>query len=85
MSKIKIEVYLSPGSCSDKLSGLLKEIEQEFGEKVKIIRLNEDSEIIDKYNINATPALIIEEMIKIVGFSPSKESLIAALQDAGME
>lgn len=86
MSKVKMEVFLSSADrCSDNVSNLLKEIEQEFAEKVEIIRYNEDSELFAEYNLTARPAVIIEELIRIIGFCPSRESLISALRDTGMD
>ena len=39
----------------------------------------------DEYHLTATPAVVIEEMIKIIGFCPSKETLVRALRESGLE
>jgi len=86
MSKLKIEAFLSGNSCSDNLSKILQEIEGEFEDQVEIIRYREDGgDVFKEYNLTARPALIIEELIRIMGFCPSKESLLAALRETGME
>lgn len=87
MDKVKVEVFLSTSICSNsaRLTDLLKEIQEEFGEKVEIITYQGQNEIFDKYNLTALPAVVVEELVKIVGFCPSKESLISALKEVGLE
>jgi hypothetical protein len=86
MSKIKVEAFLSspPVSNDDNLLNLLKEIGREYADKVKIMHYSDQNELCETYNLNALPALIIEELIKFVGFCPDKESVIIALQESGL-
>ena len=87
MDRVRVEAFLSTTTCSNSasLTELLKEIQAEFGEKIEIINYQGQNEIFDKYNLTALPAVVIEEMVKIVGFCPSKESLISALKELGLE
>ena len=87
MSKIKLEVFfsLSHKSNDEYLSKLLEEIKHEFGEKVEIISSQGKNELFDEYHLTATPAVVIEEVIKIIGFCPSKETLVLALKESGLE
>ena len=87
MSKVKIEVFYSTSNDSndERLSGLFEEIKQEFSDKVEIISYKGKNELFDEYHLTATPAIVIEEMIKIVGFCPGKETLVSALKEAGAE
>jgi len=87
MDKVRIEAFLSTTTCSSSSSliELLKQIQEEFGEKIEIITYQGCNEIFDKYNLTALPAVVIEEIVKIVGFCPSKESLISALREVGLE
>jgi len=87
MDKVKVEAFLSASTCSNSasLTNLLKEIQDEFGEKVEIITYQGQNEIFDRYNLTALPAVVIGEIVKIMGFCPSKESLISALRELGME
>ena len=87
MGKVKIEAFLSVPPCSGgiNLQRLLKEIEEEFGEKVEISIYRGPHALFDKYNLSSAPAVVIEGFIKFVGLCPSKESLITALREAGME
>jgi hypothetical protein len=87
MDRLRIEAFLSTPTCSKSVSltELLKEIQEEFGEKVEIVTYQGRNEIFDKYNLTALPAVVIEEIVKIVGFCPSKESLVSALKEVGLE
>ena len=87
MSKVKIEAFLSVPTCSGgvSLSRLLKEIEEEFGDKVEVITYKGHNELFDRYNLTAAPAVVIGELVRIMGVCPSKESLISALREAGLE
>jgi hypothetical protein len=87
MNKVKIEVFLSVPNCSGgvNLTRLLNEIQQEFGDKVEIVTYKGRNELFEKYNLTTAPALIIGGLVRIMGLSPSKESLISALKEAGLE
>jgi hypothetical protein len=87
MDRVRVEAFLSTTTCSNSasLTELLKEIQAEFGEKVEIITYQGQNEIFDKYNLTALPAVVVEEMVKIVGFCPSRESLVSALKEVGLE
>jgi hypothetical protein len=88
MSKVSIEAFVSIPPCSGGVAvkRLLKGIEAEYGEQIEI-RFHTgpgDSEW-ETYAINNAPALVIGDLVKFVGLAPSKESLIGALREAGME
>lgn len=87
MNKIKIEAFLSIPTCSGgvSLSKLLREIEEEFGDKVEVITYRGHNELFEKYNLAAAPAVVVGGLIRIMGLCPSKESLISALREAGLE
>jgi hypothetical protein len=87
MSKVKIEAFLSIPTCSGgvSLSKLLKEIEEEFGDKIEIVTYKGRNELYEKYNLTAAPAVVVGGLVRIMGVCPSKETLIAALREAGLE
>jgi hypothetical protein len=87
MSKIKLVAFFSPlhGSNDEHLYSLLEEIKHEFGDKVEIISYKDKNELFDKYHLTAAPAVVIEEMVKMMGFCPSKETLVHALKESGLE
>jgi hypothetical protein len=85
MSKLKVEAFLDSSKCSDDLCELLSKIEEEFQEQVEVMLYRDDDRLREEYNLTAAPALIIEEMIRMIGFCPSKETLLSALRDVGLE
>jgi hypothetical protein len=84
---LKIEAFLSTPPCANsvRLTQLLDEMKKNFGETIEVIVHHSHTEIFDAYNLTATPAVVIEELVKMMGFCPSRESLIAALQEVGLE
>ena len=87
MSKIKIEAFYSTSNEIKDigLSKLLEEIKEEFGDKVEILSYAGQNDLFNEYCLTATPAVVIEEMIKIMGFCPSKETMVCALRETGAE
>ena len=87
MNKVKVEAFLSTPTCSGgiSLTRLLKEIDEEFGDKVEIVTCKGRNELFEKYHLTATPAVVVGELVRIMGVCPSKESLVSALKEAGME
>ena len=87
MSKVKIEAFLSIPTCSGgvSLSKLLKEIEEEFGDKVEVITYKGRNGLFEKYNLTAAPAVVVGELVRIMGVCPSREYLISALKETGLE
>jgi len=86
MGKVKIETFLSKPLTTDdvRLSQMLEKLEAEFGEKLRIMISGKHDETFKAYNLTRTPAMVIGEMIKIMGFCPSEESIISALKDLGI-
>ena len=88
MSKVKIEAFVSVPPCSGgvMLKRLLQEIEAEFGDQVEIaFHTGRGDPEWEEYAITNAPALVVGDLVKFVGLAPSKESLIGALREAGME
>jgi hypothetical protein len=88
MSKIAIEAFVSLPPCSGGIAvkRLLQEIEAEYGDQIEI-RFHTgpgDPEWAD-YAIDNAPALVIGDLVKFVGLAPSKESLVGALREAGLQ
>ena len=88
MSEVRIEAFVSVPPCSGgvALKRLLKEIEQEFGDRVEIVyHTGPGDEEWETYAIGNAPALVVGELVKFVGLAPSKSSLVGALREAGLE
>ena len=87
MNKIKVEAFLSVPACSGGVSlmRLLKEIEQEYGDRVEIVVNRGRNELYEQRNLSAAPALIVGDLVRFMGVCPDKESLVAALKEAGLD
>lgn len=87
MARLKIEAFFSTPPCpnSAALIRLLNEIAEEYGKEIEIVTYEEPTEVFDKYHLTSTPAVVVEELIKMMGFCPSKESLVSALKEMGLE
>ena len=88
MSQVRIEAFVSVPPCSGGVAvkRLLKEIEAEYGEQVEIVYHTGPGDPEWKtYAITNAPALVVGDLVKFVGLAPSKESLVGALHEAGME
>ena len=87
MSKVKIEAFLSVPTCSGgvNLTRLLNEIKREFGDKVEIVTHKGRNELFEKYHLTTAPALVVGGLVRIMGLCPSKDSLVSALREAGLE
>jgi len=84
---LKIEAFLSKPPCANsrKLVGLLEELKEDYGEAVEVVVDDGPTETFEAYNLTATPAVVVEELVKMMGFCPSRQTLIAALQEMGLE
>ncbi len=88
MPKVRIEAFVSVPPCSGGVAvkRLLQQIEAEFGEQVEIVyHTGPGDREWETYAINNAPALVIGDLVKFVGLAPSKESLVGALREAGIE
>jgi hypothetical protein len=88
MSKVRIEAFVSITPCSGGVAvkRLLKEIEAEFGQQVEIVfHTGPGDPEWEAYAITNAPAMVIGDLVKFVGLAPSKDSLVGALREAGMQ
>jgi len=87
VDKVKIEAFLSVPPCSGgvSLTKLLDEVRAEFGDRVEVVVHKGPQDLAKEYNLTAAPALVIGGLVKIAGICPSKESLVSALREAGLE
>ena len=88
MSKIRIEAFVSVPPCSGGVvvKRLLNEIEAAYGERVEIVyHTGPGDPEWETYAINNAPALVVGDLVKFVGLAPSKESLVNALREAGLD
>jgi hypothetical protein len=88
MSAIRIEAFVSIPPCSGGVAvkRLLKEIEADFNDQVEIVyHTGSGDPAWDEYAITNAPGLVVGDLVKFVGLAPSKESLVGALREAGLQ
>ena len=88
MSRIRVEAFVSIPPCSGGVAvkRLLKEIEAEYSDQVEMVyHTGPGDPEWGEYAINNAPALVIGDLVKFVGLAPSKESMVGALREAGLE
>jgi protein-disulfide isomerase len=84
--KLLIEVFASLPPCSGGrlVKKRMKELEKRYGDRVEIKIYEGINEKVREYGIETTPAIVIDEDIRIIGVAPSIETLENALKEAGL-
>jgi protein-disulfide isomerase len=84
--KVLIEVFASLPPCSGGwlVKKRVKELEKRYGDRVEIKIYEGINEKVNEYGIETTPAIVIDEDIRIIGVAPSIETLENALKEAGL-
>jgi hypothetical protein len=86
--KVKMEVFSGDPPCSscNALLRLSDEYQKKLGDRLEVVKLigSEATEKFNEYGLGCTPALVIDEFIRIEGICPSRETLDKALKGAGL-
>jgi len=80
---MRIDVFVSIPSCSGgvKLLKLVDAMKAKYGESLDIEIHRGRDEAFERYGISSAPALVIEEIVRIMGFCPSAETFENALRE----
>jgi len=83
---LKVEAFTSNPPCSGGrlLLRLVEEIKKEYGDKIEIEIYRGISKKLEEYQIETSPAVVIDKDIRIIGVCPSKETFKEALREAGV-
>lgn len=83
---IKVEVFTSEPPCSGGrlLLRLIAEIKEEYKDKIELQIYRGINEKLKEYDVQTSPAIVIDNDIRIIGVCPSKETLKEALREAGV-
>ncbi|MFZ5650456.1 MAG: hypothetical protein ACOY4I_06345 [Bacillota bacterium] len=86
MPKVRLEAFFSVPPCSGgiMLSRLLDEIKADFGEKVEIVSHRGPTPRVEELKISTLPAVVVGDLVRIMGLCPSKESLVGAIRECGI-
>jgi len=84
---IKIEIFTSEPPCSGGrlLLKLIEKIKEEYKGKIEIEIYRGQNQKLSEYGINASPAVVIDKDIRIIGVCPSEETFKEALREAGVQ
>lgn len=88
MSKIRIDAFVSIPPCSGGVAvkRVLKEVEAEYPDQVEIVfHTGRNDALWEEYAINNAPGLVVGDLVKFVGVAPTKECLVNALREAGLQ
>lgn len=83
---INVEIFASDPPCSGGrlLLKLVEEIKKEYKDKIKVTVYRGLNDKLKEYDIENSPAIVIDTDIRIVGVCPSKETFKDALREAGV-
>ncbi|MBC7130034.1 thioredoxin family protein [Candidatus Bathyarchaeota archaeon] len=83
---LKVEVFTSEPPCSGGrlLLKLIEKIKAEYGDKIEVEIYRGPNPKLSEYGINASPAIVIDKDIRIIGICPSLETFKEALREAGV-
>jgi len=84
---IKVEIFTSEPPCSGGrlLLKLVEKIKEEYKDRIEIEIYRGVNPKLSEYGINASPAVVIDKDIRIIGVCPSEETLKEALREAGFK
>jgi predicted DsbA family dithiol-disulfide isomerase len=83
---VKVEVFTSEPPCSGGrlLLKLIERVKEEYKDRVEVVVYRGENPKLSEYGINASPAVVIDGDIRIIGVCPSEETLKEALREAGV-
>jgi len=86
---VRMEVFSGDPPCPGCIAvlALADEYAKKYGDKLEVIKLvgKQAMAKFEEYKLGCTPAVVINETIRIEGICPSRETLDNALREAGLE
>ena len=84
--KLLVEVFSSLPSCSGgrAVKKLMREVAERYGDRVEIKFYEGENDKTKEYGIETTPAIVVDRDIRIIGVSPTMETMENALKEAGL-
>jgi hypothetical protein len=87
MAPIKIEVFLSVPACSGGVAvrRLIDEVTKEYPGQIEVVYHQGRDERYEELKLSSAPAIIVGDLVRFIGVCPTKEGLIGALREAGLQ
>jgi hypothetical protein len=87
MDPIRVEVFLSVPACSGGVAvrRLIEEVAQTYGGQMEVAYHQGRDARYEELKLSSAPAIIVGDLVRFIGVCPTKEGLIGALREAGLE
>jgi len=87
MDPIRVEVFLSVPACSGGVAvrRLIDEVAQTYGDQMDVAYHQGRDARYEELKLSSAPAIIVGDLVRFIGVCPTKEGLIGALREAGLE
>jgi hypothetical protein len=87
MAPIDVEVFLSVPACSGGVAvrRLIDEVVSEYPGQIEVVYQQGRSERYEELKLSSAPAIIVGDLVRFIGLCPTKEGLIGALREAGLQ
>jgi hypothetical protein len=82
-----VEVFLSVPACSGGVAvrRLIDEVTQHYGDQMDVVYHQGRDARYEELKLSSAPAIIVGGLVRFIGLCPTKEGLIGALREAGLE
>ena len=87
MDRIGVEVFLSQPACSGGVAvkRLIDEVGLSYGEQMEVVYHHGRDAAYEELKLSSAPAIIVGDLVRFIGLCPTREGLIGALREAGLE
>jgi hypothetical protein len=87
MAPVKIEAFLSVPACSGGVAvrRLIDEVVMEYPGQIEVVYHHGRDERYEDLKLSSAPAIIVGDLVRFIRVCPTKEGLIGALREAGLQ
>jgi hypothetical protein len=84
---IGVEVFLSVPACSGGVAvkRLIEDVAQTYGDQMNVVYHHGRDAAYEELKLSSAPAIIVGDLVRFIGLCPTREGLIGALREAGLE
>ena len=87
MDSIRVEVFLSVPACSGGVAvrRLIDGVAEQYGAQMDVVYHQGRDERYEELQLSSAPAIIVGDLVRFIGLCPTREGLIGALREAGLD
>ncbi len=87
MDPIRVEVFLSVPACSGGVAvrRLIDDVARDYGDQMDVVYHQGRDDLYEELQLSSAPAIIVGDLVRFVGLCPTREGLIGALREAGLD